>query len=231
MSIFDETLEAALLGAGITHDAALIERCHTYYSHVVRVNEQLNLTRITDEAQAAQQHFADAMRLTRFFDLPQGCRVIDVGTGAGFPGVPLKLLRPDIRLTLLDASGKKMDFVRDTLEAMGIKAQVACARAEEFARTGARESFDLALSRAVAPLRTLVELCVPLLRTGGTMTAWKGESAEQELAEAKRALSELGCETTSIHPIGPGSLLLIRKQKPAPEKYPRRFAKIKSDPL
>jgi 16S rRNA (guanine527-N7)-methyltransferase len=231
MSHFEETLEAALFKAGISHDAALITRCHTYFNHVVRVNEQLNLTRITEEAQAAHQHFTDAMRLTLYLDLPQGCRVIDVGTGAGFPGVPLKLLRPDIKLTLLDAAGKKMDFVRDTLETMGVEAQVLCARAEELARTEVREAFDVVLSRAVAPLRMLLELCVPLLRTGGTMAAWKGESFAQELAEAKNALETLGCETAGVHAIGPGALLLIQKKKPAPEKYPRRFAKIKSNPL
>lgn len=231
MSIFDEALTTALLEAGIPHDAALISCCHEYYARVVQANEQLNLTRITDEAQAAAQHFADAMRLTLYFDMPQGCRVIDVGTGAGFPGVPVKLLRSDIALTLLDASGKKTDFIRGALEAMGVQAQVLCARAEELARTQLRESFDIVLSRAVAPLRMLLELCVPLLRTGGTLAAWKGESAEQELAEAQNALDVLGCDQVGVHPIGPGALLLIEKQKPAQEKYPRRFAKIKSDPL
>lgn len=231
MSTFDETLKAALTEAGIPCDASLVARCHTYFDHVVRVNQQLNLTRITDEALFAVQHFADAMRFTRFFDIPHGCRVIDVGTGAGFPGVPLKLLRSDIDLTLLDASGKKTDFVRDTLAAMGVEAQVVCGRAEEFARTAARERYNLALSRAVAPLRTLLELCVPLLCTGGTLAAWKGESAQQEIAEAKGALVELGCAPPEVYAIGPGALLLIAKQKPTPEKYPRRFAKIKSNPL
>ncbi len=231
MTLFEEALKTALNEAGIGCAAALLERCNTYYNHVLRANEHLNLTRITDEAQAAQQHFADAMRLARYTNLPQGCRVIDVGTGAGFPGVPLKLLRSDIDLTLLDASGKKMDFVRDTLESMGITAQVLCGRAEELTRAELRESFDVALSRAVAPLPMLLELCVPLLKIGGTLAAWKGESFAQELSEANGALDALGCKVAGVHPIGPGALLLIQKQKPTPEKYPRRFAKIKSDPL
>jgi 16S rRNA (guanine527-N7)-methyltransferase len=231
MSAFEETLRAALGEAGIPHDDALIARCRAYFDIVVKVNEQLNLTRITDEEQAARQHFADAMIVTKYLDLPPDCRVIDVGTGAGFPGVPLKLLRPDIDMTLLDASGKKTDFVRSALESLGVFAQVVCGRAEELARTEMRERFDVVLSRAVAGLPMLLELCVPLLRTGGTMTTWKGESAEQELAEAQHALAVLGCVQAGAYPVGLGALLLFTKQKPAPEKYPRRFAKIKSDPL
>lgn len=231
MSLFDNTLKTALTDAGIPADKTLIARCHAYYTHVVRANEQLNLTRITDGSQAAIQHFADAMRLVRFLGLPQGCRVIDVGTGAGFPGVPIKLLRSDIDLTLLDASGKKTDFIRGALESMGVDAHVLCARAEELARTELRENFDVALSRAVASLPMLAELCVPLLKTGGTLAAWKGESFAQELSEAKNALGILGLEVNSAHPVGQGALLLIHKQKPTPDKYPRRFAKIKSDPL
>ncbi len=231
MSLFDDTLKTALTDAGIPADKALITRCHTYYTHVVRANEQLNLTRITDESQAAVQHFADAMRLVRFLELPRGCRVIDAGTGAGFPGVPIKLLRSDIDLTLLDASGKKTDFVRSALESMGVDAHVLCARAEELARGELRESFDLVLSRAVASLPILAELCVPLLKTGGTLAAWKGESFTQELSDAKNALAALCCDVAAVYPVGQGALLIIRKQKPTPEKYPRRFAKIKSDPL
>ncbi len=231
MSVFDETLVAALAEADIPYDAALIERCHIYFDHVVKVNEQLNLTRITDEAQAARQHFADAMRLTSYLDLPQSCHVIDVGTGAGFPGVPLKLLRSDIEITLLDASGKKIEFIQSALDAMGVEAQVLCGRAEELAHTEQRESFDIVVSRAVAALPMLLELCIPLLRTGGTLAVWKGERFAEELTEAKSAMDALGCIKAGVHAIGPGALLLIEKQKPTPEKYPRRFAKIKSDPL
>jgi 16S rRNA (guanine527-N7)-methyltransferase len=190
-----------------------------------------NLTRITDKAQAARSHFADAMVLAKYLDLPRGCRIADVGTGAGFPGVPIKLLRPDIHLTLLDAAGKKTEFIKSALSSLGVEANVVCGRAEELARTEMRESFDVVLSRAVAPLRMLLELCIPLMRMGGTLAAWKGESAEQELAEAKNALAMLGCAPSGRHSIDPGTLLLITKQKPTPEKYPRRFAKIKSDPL
>ena len=231
MNVFEHTLQTTLAEADIPCDDALLAHCRAYFDAVVAVNKHLNLTRITGEAQAARAHFADAMLLTKCADLPHGCRIIDVGTGAGFPGVPIKLLRPDIDLTLLDASGKKMDFIKSALASLGVEAHVVCGRAEELAHTELRESFDVVLSRAVAPLRTLLELCAPLLHTGGTLAAWKGESAQQELIEAQHALSELGCAHTGTHPIGPGALLLIQKQKPTPEKYPRRFAKIKSDPL
>ncbi len=231
MSVFEDALKLALTEANIPFDDALVSQCCAYFDSVVTVNEHLNLTRITDEAQAAKAHFADAMLLAKYIDLPQGCRVIDVGTGAGFPGVPLKLLRPDIDMTLLDAAGKKTDFIKSALSSLDVEASVVCGRAEELARTKLRESFDVVASRAVASLRMLLELCIPLLRTGGTLVAWKGETAQQELDEAKHALSALGCVLAGTRPIRPGALLMITKQKPTPEKYPRRFAKIKSDPL
>lgn len=231
MSVFTDSLENRLSELGIPYDAALPGKCEAYYRHVVAVNRHLNLTRITGEEEAAVQHFADAMLLARFLDIPEDGRVVDVGTGAGFPGVPLELLRPDIRITLMDASGKKTDFIRETLSHMGIDADVMCARAEEAARTSLRASFDVAVSRAVAALPMLLELTVPLLRTGGVLATWKGETAEDELAAASGALQKLGCAVKSRHPVGRGSLLLIEKQKPTPDTFPRRFSKIKSQPL
>jgi 16S rRNA (guanine527-N7)-methyltransferase len=231
MSLFTDTLNNRLAEMDIAYETDLPEQCEAYFRHVTIANKQLNLTRITGEAEAADQHFADAMRLTRCFQMPAGCRVVDVGTGAGFPGVPLKLLRPDIRLTLMDASGKKTDFIRQTLDEMGVDADVLCARAEEAARTPLRGSFDIALSRSLAPLPTLLELCVPLVKSGGMLAAWKGETADEELTAASGAMQVLGCAVASAHPVGRGTLLLIEKQKPTPDAYPRRFSKIKSSPL
>ena len=231
MSLFTDTLESRLKELGIPYAPALPNQCAEYYAHVVEANRHLNLTRITGEAEAAVQHFADAMALAAWFRLPAGCRVVDIGTGAGFPGVPLKLLRPDIRITLIDASGKKTDFIRRTLAHMGIEAEVLCARAEEAARTALRESFDVAVSRAVAALPMLLELSIPLLKTGGTLATWKGETADDEIASAAGALRALGCALTGRHPVGRGALLLIEKRQPTPEAYPRRFSKIKSHPL
>ena len=231
MSLFTDTLEERLQELNINYDGSLPEKCEAYYRHVAEVNRHLNLTRITGEEEAAVQHFADAMLLASVYDIPSGCRVIDVGTGAGFPGVPLALLRPDIHITMMDASGKKTDFIRTALSDMGIAADALCARAEEAARTPLRESFDIAVSRAVAALPMLLELTVPLIRTGGALAAWKGESVDDELAAASGALRELSCAVQSRTPVGRGALLIIEKQKPTPDTYPRRFSKIKSQPL
>lgn len=231
MSLFTDALESRLSELNISYDPSLPGKCDAYYRHVVDANRHFNLTRITREEDAAVQHFADAMLLTRFCDIPSGCRIIDVGTGAGFPGVPLALLRPDIHVTLMDASGKKTDFIRTALAEMGVAADVLCARAEEAARTPLRESFDIVVSRAVAALPMLLELCVPLIKMCGVFAAWKGETADEELAAASGALAALGCTVHSRTPVGPGALLIIEKQKPTPDEYPRRFSKIKSNPL
>ena len=231
MSLFTDALESRLAELGLPHEPSLPGKCESYFAQVVAANQHLNLTRITGEAEAAIQHFADAMALAAWLKMPAGCRVVDIGTGAGFPGVPLKLLRPDIQMTLMDASGKKTDFIRQTLSGINIDAQVLCARAEEAARTPLRNSFDVAVSRAVAALPMLLELAVPFLKAGGMLATWKGETADDELAAASGALRTLGCAFKSRHPIGRGALLLIEKQKPTPDVFPRRFSKIKSQPL
>lgn len=229
MSLFTDTLAGRLAGTGIELSPAQTAQCEQYYRRVCEANRRFNLTRITEPAQAAKQHFADAMRLCAVLDIPAGASVIDVGAGAGFPGVPLLILRPDIRLTLLDAAAKKTAFLRGALNETGLCADVVCGRAEDL--TELRGSFDLAVSRAVAPLPMLLELSVPLLRTGGVLAAWKGEAWAQELDNAAGALRVLGCAASSRHAVGRGALLLIEKEKPTPAGYPRRFSKIKSAPL
>jgi 16S rRNA (guanine527-N7)-methyltransferase len=231
MTLFKKTLTEELSRLNIQYDKTVIDRCAEFYEIVVEANKYLNLTRITDEAQAAQQHFADAMVLCCALDLPQGSRVIDIGTGAGFPGVPLKLLRPDLQMTLLDASGKKTDFLKDALAHMNVAADVICGRAEELARGPLRESFDVALLRAIAMMPMLLELAVPLLKNGGMLAAWKGETFAQELKDAESALDELACKLFESFAVGRGAILLIQKEKPTPDIYPRRFSKIKSLPL
>lgn len=229
MTLFESKLEERLQSLGIDHDGRVLKNCEAYYRRVVAANARQNLTRIVDEEQAAQQHFADAMALCRAMALPRGCRVIDVGTGAGFPGVPIKLLRGDINLTLLDASQKKTAFIRSALDALNVDARVICGRAEELAAL--RGCFDAAVTRAVAPLPVLLELAVPLLETGGVLAAWKGETFESELTAAASAMRVLGCAATGRFPVGRGAILLIQKQKTTPDVYPRRFSKIKSAPL
>ncbi len=231
MSIFSDTLKRSLDATGIDYGEEQITLCEEYYRLVVEANRHINLTRITGEEQAARQHFADSVRVLGFLDMPSGSRVIDIGAGAGFPGVPVKLLRPDLELTLLDSSGKKCDFIKTAAERLGVSVSVVAQRAEDAARCTLRESFDFVLSRAVAPLNILAELCVPFVRTGGVFAAWKGESYRQELSQAQSAIETLGCRVKETHFIDPGAIILIEKQKPTPDTYPRRFAKIKANPL
>jgi 16S rRNA (guanine527-N7)-methyltransferase len=229
MSIFSDTLEKLIKENSIECTQDTVAKCEEYFNLLVEANKTTNLTRITDEAAAAQMHFFGAMELTKHFDLPDGAKVIDVGSGAGFPGIPLKIIRPGLDMTLMDSVGKKTDFIKTAAEKTSVSVNVITARAEEV--TELYDTFDVVLSRAVASLNVLLELCAPLLKTGGSLIAFKGETHEDELAKAKSALSVLFCSVSSVHTTGEGAIIIIKKEKPTPEKYPRRFSKIKSSPL
>ena len=199
-------------------------------------NRVMNLTAITAPEDIAALPFLDSAALLREVPLG-GASVIDVGTGAGFPGLVLRIAEPSLRLTLLDALGKRVDFLRDVCADLGLT-DVACVhgRAEEFAADH-RETFDCAVSRAVAPLPVLAELCLPLVRVGGQFLAMKSVSSDEELSSARRAIGLLGGELvrTADYAI-PGTevrhrLIIIRKCRETPKKYPRIFAKIKKNPL
>ena len=196
----------------------------------------MNLTAITDPADIAALHFLDSAALLTLEDF-RDKTVVDVGTGAGFPGLPLKILEPTIHLTLLDSLGKRVQFLERVCQELGL-ADVACihGRAEEFAAAH-RESFDLAVSRAVAALPVLCELCLPLVRPGGKFLAMKSVDSDQELESARHAIEILGGAVSGVRDYAiPGTevrhrLILVKKVKKTPEKYPRMFAKIKKNPL
>ena len=214
----------------------LAESLWAYWKLVKKKNEVMNLTAVTEDDEAARRHFLDALALLELADFPQGARVVDVGTGAGFPGVPLKLARPDLRLCLLDSLGKRVDFLREALETLGVEAECVHARAEEFALLPERrDGFDLALSRAVARLDVLTELCLPLVKPGGVFLAMKAAEAEEELRGAEKAVRTLGGETEAIRFYEVGGVrraaAVIRKTRPTPKGYPRRFAQIRKQPL
>lgn len=196
-------------------------------------NQVMNLTAITDPRAVAQLHFLDCLALLRAAPF-QNARVIDVGCGAGFPGVPLKIGEPSIRLTLLDSLGKRMAWLREVLPTLGIEAEVITARAEEHVGS-CREQFDIATSRAVARLNVLAELCMPYVRVGGVFLAMKGALADEEIDEARRGIAQLGgaVERVYEYPIADAThrVVIIRKQRPTPQAYPRAFAKIKKNPL
>lgn len=203
---------------------------------LVERNKVMNLTAITEPSEIATLHFLDCAALLTLADLKGKCGV-DVGTGAGFPGMPLKILEPSIHMTLLDSLNKRIDFLKEVCADLGLT-DVECvhSRAEEFAAQH-REQFDFATSRAVANLQVLSELCLPLVKVGGCFLAMKSVDSDDELEQAKKAIAVLGGKLEKVfdYPI-PNTdirhrLVMIRKVKPTPAKYPRIFAKIKKTPL
>lgn len=206
-----------------------------YAEMLVEWNEKMNLTAITEPEEIEIKHFLDCLLAARM--LKGGEKVIDVGTGAGFPGMVLKIACPDIELTLLDSLDKRLGFLQAVCREIGVKCRTVHARAEDGGHDAAlRESFDAACARAVAPLNVLSEFCLPFVRVGGRFLAMKGSAAADELSEARNAFSELGGELlqTEHYTLPDGSereILLIEKTASTPERYPRRAPAIKKKPL
>lgn len=234
--MLEEILQSGFEALELTPDSAAIGRYRKYYERLDEVNRVMNLTAISGEEDTARLHFLDCAAILAHVDM-RGARVIDVGTGAGFPGLALKIAQPDISLTLLDSLDKRIGFLRDTVETLGLD-DVECvhARAEEAAQER-RESYDFATARAVARLEVLCELCLPFVRVGGCFVAMKGPDVAEELNSAARAISILGGRVEK--PISytiPGTdithtLVVIKKERPSPAKYPRRWAQIKKQTL
>ena len=229
----------ALLREGLRElglDESRAETLERFAALLLKKNEVMNLTAITEPEAVAQLHLLDSAALTRFVDL-SGKKVVDVGTGAGFPGMPLRILKDDFDLTLLDSLGKRIAWLEEVCGTLGLK-RVECvhARAEEFA-VGHRESYDLAVSRAVAQLSVLSELCLPLVKVGGQFAAMKSVDTEDEITAAKSAIKTLGGRIVKVEDYKIPTcevvhrLVLIEKVSPTPRAYPRAFAKIKKAPL
>ena len=225
-----------ILRASLDVDELALSRFRRYYELLTEWNKVMNLTAIEGEEDSARLHFLDCAALARLTEL-RGKRVIDVGTGAGFPGLVLKILCPEMELTLLDSLDKRVRFLSTVCEELNFP-DVCClhARAEE-APAELRQSFDLACSRAVARLNLLSELCLPYVKQGGLFAAMKGPEVTQELREAEKGIRLLGGETERVaeYPV-PGTevrhnAVLIRKIAPTPEKYPRKWSLMKKQPL
>ena len=218
---------------GLNLDDATCQKLCDFGQAVIDQNQVMNLTAITEPALVAKLHLLDSISLLKVMDLSRK-QVIDVGCGAGFPGVPLKIACPELKLTLLDSLGKRMNWLETVLPDLGVEARYITARAEE-AVADRREKYDIATSRAVARLNVLLELTAPYVRLGGFVLAMKGAAAQEELEEAKNAIRRLGLKLERVveFPIEDTAhkVIVLKKVAPTPREFPRRYAKIKQSPL
>ena len=233
MDVMKKTLCEGLPRLGLALDEAACDTLCAFGNAVVEQNKVMNLTAITEPDQVAKLHLLDSLSILAVKDL-KGKKIVDVGCGAGFPGVPVKIACPDAELTLLDSLGKRMNWLETILPQLGVEAKCVTARAEE-AVADVRESYDVATSRAVARLNILLELTAPFVKVGGYVLAMKGTAAMEELDEAKKAIKTLGLKLEEVRefPVDgtAHTVIVLKKVSPTPAKYPRRFAKIKQAPL
>ena len=223
---------------GIPMTAGQAEQFNLYHEMLVEANARMNLTRVPDDpAEAVDRNYLDCVApLAGGF--PDAATAVDVGSGAGFPGIPLAIMLPDTRFTLIDALGKRVDFLREVIDRLGLNAVALHLRAEDAARReDLREGFDLAVARAVAPMNVLCEYLLPLVKVGGHMLALKGPGLDDELTQAGNALSLLGGAIERTQPLAipdrdwNHQAAWIKKAAPTPEKYPRRAGAAEKRPL
>ena len=233
MELMEKTLVEGLPALGLELNDTAVKTLCRFGEAVVEQNKVMNLTAITEPDQVAKLHLLDSISLLTLMDL-NGKKLVDVGCGAGFPGVPVKIACPGVKLTLLDSLGKRMHWLEEILPTLGVDANCVTARAEEAVAT-CRESYDVATSRAVARLNILLELTAPFVKVGGYVLAMKGTAAMEELEEAKQAIKVLGLKLEKVadFPVDgtAHTVIVLKKIAPTPAKYPRRFAKIKQAPL
>ena len=231
--IMKSTLCAGLTAMNLPLSEQQQDTLCAFGAAVVKQNEVMNLTAITQPEAVAKLHLLDSVSLLKCADLA-GKTMIDVGCGAGFPGVPVKIACPEVKLTLLDSLGKRMNWLESILPTLSVEAECVTARAEE-AAAQRREKYDIATSRAVARLNILLELTAPFVKVGGAVLAMKGAAAQEELDEAKNAIAKLGLKLEQVHhfPVDGAdhAVIVLRKISPTPAQYPRRYAKIKQFPL
>ncbi len=226
-------ITGVLAALGYECTAKQAEKLNAYFRFLVEYNAKVNLTAITDEDEVIVKHFADSLGGVRF--IPSGAKLIDVGSGAGFPAVVIKIFREDVDVTLLEPNGKKSKFLSELIALLGLSdIRVIADRAEVVARGALRESFDVVTARAVAELNKLAEYCLPLVKTGGKFIAYKGK-AREETERALSAITKLGggepglCEYPLFDNVR--TAVVVAKVRPTPAEYPRQNNKITAKPL
>ncbi|MBR0113127.1 MAG: 16S rRNA (guanine(527)-N(7))-methyltransferase RsmG [Clostridia bacterium] len=232
LSLFEENTAKM----NITMSPDRIDLLDSFAALLTERNKTVNLTAVTDARGIAVKHFADSLSPMSVCDFSGSPKVLDLGTGAGFPGMPLLIANPDIKITFMDSIGKKLDFIESALNTLSLEGEILNCRAEDAGRDETyRERFDIAVSRAVAPLNALCEYALPFVKNGGVFIAMKGAQAADELESAQNAIKALGGEVILQKGItltdGERNLIVIKKVSPTPREYPRTPAKIKKSPL
>lgn len=222
---------------GVSLNEKQIKNLNIYANLLVSWNEKMNLTAITEPEEVVFKHFYDCILFFKNIKVQNGAKIIDVGTGAGFPGLVLKIVREDIELTLLDGLNKRLIFLCEVLKELGLSAETVHLRAEEGSKKSEyREQYDFAVSRAVANMNTLCEYCIPFVKKGGYFVALKGPAGSDEVKEAKGAIALLGGADIKVYKenhekLGERTIVEVKKVANTPEKYPRASGKISKSPL
>ena len=221
----------------INVDEDAFSRLDTFAEMLIETNKSFNLTAIKEPDDVTVKHFADCLSIFKYVDIPENAKIIDVGTGAGFPGLVLKLYRPDIQMTFLDSTKKRLGFIENVLNECGIKGDILHMRAEEAAQLSKyREKYDFATARAVAALPVLSEYCLPFVKVGGSFVSMKSAESNEEISEAKKAINILGGKIEedilfNLVENMPRRIIRIKKNSQTPTKYPRPSAQISKKPL
>ncbi len=228
----EKKIEQILIKSEIKPTKQIVDNFVKYYNLLIEGNKICNLTAITDEDSVVEKHFYDSIFPQKYFSL--NAKVLDIGAGAGFPSIPLKLVRDDLSFNLLDSLNKRINFLNNTIQTLNLKnIEAIHGRAEDFAKlSDYREKFDITTARAVANLKVLSEYCLPFVKVGGQFIAYKSGNCEEEINEAKQIIFELGGKISKVidYNIGENSrkLVIIEKTKETPKKYPRPIKQIKN---